>query len=341
MSGASSANTLANAPIFHIDGGELYHLAKNVYRLPCNNLSPFSGQPTAVLKISDDTVRLSWDADLKALTSVLAQPHLRLTLRRGGANMPLTALSAYIKKEGDTARVVSLQEETGMVLAVLLDSSEKYGEYFAAQNGSPVKLPPVNLIRPVLPLEALVFICNLVDCYRRAYLNRMLSHSTELVEAIYEDEFITVLEQALKSTDIRWLLPSLIRLVPGIAETALELKGEHLESAQSMKFISRFAPPGGERTVYFLGSSGKYMGLEFSLFWKNAVGLEVSALNSTTGKEESVGRYYFAATEEANHLITITQAGGGAAFSHLALTDTETAGEIKTIIETNLAKISD
>jgi len=151
MSGKNVANTLDNAPVFHIDGGELYYLAKNVYRLPCNNLSPFTGQSEIGIKISDDTLRLSNDDDLKALTSVLAQPHLKLSLRRGGSNVPLRALSAYIRNDDGKARVVGLQEEKGMVFSVLLDSIEKYGEYFASQNGSAIKLSPVNFIKPTLP----------------------------------------------------------------------------------------------------------------------------------------------------------------------------------------------
>jgi len=338
MSEKNVANTLDNAPVFHIDGGELYYLAKNVYRLPCNNLSPFTGQSEIGIKISDDTLRLSNDDDLKALTSVLAQPHLKLSLRRGGLNVPLRAISAFIRNEDGKARIVGLQEEKGMVFSVFLDSIEKYGEYFASQNGSPIKLSPVNHIKPTLPLEVLIFIFNLVDCYRRAYLDRLLKHSAEPIEAIYEDEFITVFEQELKSNDIRWLLPSLIRLVPGLAETVLDVKGDHLLLAESMGFISRVAPVNEKRPVYFLGSSGKYMGLEFALFWENSVGLEVSALNSVTGKEESVGRYYFAATEEANHLITITQMGSGSEFTHLALTGAETAAEITKIVGKHLAE---
>lgn len=333
MSGVNSEFSLGNTPIFHIDGGELYYLAKNEYKLTFNSLSPFIGQPEGGIKLSDDTKQLAQDAELAALTLVLAQPKVKLVLRRGGSTVPYEASSVYIKKESDIVRVVFLQEDMGMLSAILFNGIDSFCEYFAAQNCSLVTLPPVNLIKPKLSLEALIFIFNLTDCYRRAYLNEMLANSTKLVEAIYEDEFIAILEQELKSNDIRWLLPSLIRLVPGLSEITLEFKGEDLEIAESMDFISRATTSSDKRPIYYLGSSGKYMGLEFTLFWKYAVGFEVTVLNNSTGMGDTIGRYYLAPTDEANHLISFSPSEGGTKLTHLALTSAEMVTELKKIIE--------
>lgn len=100
-------------------------------------------------------------------------------------------------------------------------------------------IKPVNLIKAEQSLEVLLFIFTLADCYRRAYFDRMLASSLEPVEGIYEDEFVAVLERELQSADLRWLVPSLLRLVPGLAEIPLEFAGRQVELAEAMDFIAR------------------------------------------------------------------------------------------------------
>lgn len=324
-------------PAFNLDGGELYMLAKNIYQLSFNDLSPFQGMPGGGIKLSQEAQELAKDADLKASAAVLAQPDLKLSLHRGGSTIPFEVSSLYIKKVRTGYHTVYLQQDGLLLSVVFFDSIPKYCEFFAAQNAASVTIQPVNLLKAPMQLENLVFVFNLADCYRRAYLNNLLQDASELVEAIYEDEFIAILEKELKSKDVRWLLPSLLTLVPGMEKFRLEFSGEQLELAEAMDFVSRGKNPRDKRPIYYLGSAGKYMGLEFTLFWKHAVGFEVTGINKTSGKITSLGSYYFAPTAEANHFLSIKPGDGESAkCTHEALTTAHTAHYLQKILEEKL-----
>lgn len=329
-----------NIPVFHIDGGDLLYLAKNIYKFPLNGLSPFNGMPQGVMELSGKTMELLTDEDLKIIVKILSEPDLKLSQRRGGSSIPYEASSLYIKEVKDKAYLVYLQEDEGAVLATLFYDAASYAEYFAARNASPVTDKPLNLMQSALDIENLLFIFNLLDCYRRAYLNYMLQDSTESVEAVYEDEFLYEFEKSLKSNDIRWLLPSFLKLVPGIEKVNMKFSAEQLDFAEAMDFINRSINKEENRPIYYLGSNAKYMGLEFSLLWKFGAGFEISAWNEKTKSIESKGRYYFAPTEEANHLIKIISIGDKAKYTHTSLSLKEVKEKIKNILEEHLANIS-
>lgn len=327
----TGGNTLEKTPIFYIDGGDLYHIAKKVYEFSFNTLSPFSGQPEGALKPSAETLKLIKDTEFKSMVEILAQPALKISLRRGGLNVPTESSAVYIQNIKEKQRVVYLKNNQDRVTALLFESVDSYVEYFVLENAINVTTLPTNLIKPALSLGTITFLFNLFDCYRRAYLNGMLSFSTEMVEAIYEDEFIAILEQELKSNDIRWLLPSLFRLVPGLAESKLNLELSDLEKVESMNFISRAQNAEENRSLYLLGSSGKFMGLEFTLFWKQSVGFEITALSK--GEDvETIGRYYFATTDEANHLLSFEPTISGIEVTHLAFNLNQLESELKRIL---------
>lgn len=317
---------------FRIHGGDLYYIAKNMYKLSFSKLSPFYSLPEGG-ELSEEGKELAKDRVLREAVGILASPRLKLSLRRGGSHLPLEASTLFVGQETGSTAAVYLQEDGGLLSLTYLDSLEKYGRYFAAQNGAPVSEKPVKGLQGALTLESMIFIFNLTDCYRRAHLNNMLRYSAEPVDAIYEDEVVAVLEKELKSTDMRWLLPSFLRLVPGLDKTVLEFSSEQADAAEAMDFISRGANPGEKRPVYYLGASGKYMGLEFSLLWRYSAGFEISALNPVTGDEESLGRYYFAPTDEANHLFTIADSkDSGTTVVHETLTLEETAERVGKIL---------
>lgn len=320
-------------PNFRLDGGDLYHIVQKVYKLTVNKLSPFQNMPAGGGKPAPEALHLAKDREFKVMTEILAQPVLKLSLRRGGATLPLEASSLFIGREAQGSTAVYLQEEGGLLSATYFNSLQQYAGFFAEQNAAPVSLKPANTLKQELSLEDLIFIFNLVDCYRRGYLHNMLQDSYEPVDAVYEDECVAVLEKELQSRDIRWLVPSFLRLVPGVESTALAFSEKQVERAEAMGFISRGANPGDNRPIYYLGGPGKYLSLEFSLFWHNSAGFEAVALNSKSGETESLGRFYFAPTVEANHLFTLTGSNGSYTVSHQALTLEETGEALQKILK--------
>lgn len=320
-------------PNFRLDSGDLNYIVQNLYKLTVNKLSPFQGMPAGGGKPVPEALQLAEDGEFKTLAKILAQPVLKLSLRRGGATLPLEASSLFIGRGPQGSTAVYLQEEGDLLSATYFNSLQQYAGFFAEQNAAPVSYKPANLLKQELSLEDLIFIFNLTDCCRRAYLHNMLQYSYEPVDAVYEDEFVAVLEKELQSRDIRWLIPSFLRLVPGLENAALEFSEKQPERAETMGFISRGANPGDNRPIYYLGGTGKYLGLEFSLFWHNSAGFEAVALNGKSGEMESLGKFYFAPTIEANHLFTLTGSGGRYTVSHQVLTHKETGEALQKILK--------
>lgn len=318
MSMSSKDFSLEKTPVFHIDGGDLFTIAKETYGDSFNSLSPFKEQPGGVSKPSAEAMKLAQDAEFKQMVEILAQPSSKILLRCGGFNVPTEYGSVYIKKTRDKEKIVYLKNDQDTVSAFLFEYLDQYLAFFTAEFAQSVTILPVNLLSTALPLRTAAFIFNLIDCYRRAYLSGMLALSTELPEAIYEDEFIAVLEQELRSGDVRWLLPSFFMLVPGLGESSLTFELSDLQKAEDLKFITRSTCPIENKPIYLFGSSGKYMGLEFTLFSKQAVGFEITALNARQ-EVECIGRYYLAPTDEANHFFCVSTANSDVEVIHSAL----------------------
>lgn len=319
---------------FRLDGGDFSHIAQNIYKLSFNKLSPFHGMPAGVGKPAAEALALADDGEFRSIAQILAQPALKLSLRRGGSTLPVEASALFAGQGPKGAAAVLLEEAGGLLSATYFKSLKQYGEYFAVQNAFPVSAKPANAIKQTLGLEDLVFLFNLIDSYRRAYLNNLLQDSGEQVEAIYEEEFVAVLERELKNADVRWLLPSFLKLTPGLENLTLEFSEKQAGMAEAMRLISRGANPGDDRPIYYLDANGKYLGLEFSVFWRYSAGFEAITL-SAGGEPESRSRYYFAPTDEANHLFAIISGGGQAAVSHQALTPEETAEQMRQILESH------
>ncbi|MCR4400835.1 MAG: hypothetical protein QHH05_07925 [Syntrophomonadaceae bacterium] len=324
-------------PFFRIGGDDLHAIAREQQGTEFNLLSPFRGQPVGGAALSREAVALAQDEEFQSMLQVLVAPDLRVTMRHGGPAVPYTASSLYGRKVQGRDLLVALSGGGGMLSASLFSSVEQYAGYFAARFAFPTAVRPLNAIPSPQPLEVILFILVLADCYRRAYLGRMLEYSLEPVDGIYEDELVTVLERELEARDPRWLLPAVLMLVPGLEGARLEFSGRQVELAQAMDFISRMAHPVDGRPVYLLGTRGRYLGLEFSLFWKQALGLQLHTLDGG-GKAVVEGtRGFLAPTEEANHFMEFVSAGSGVEVVHRALTAEGVADTMRGLLAEVLA----
>ena len=322
-------------PVFRLDGGEMRLIARDRYRLDFNELSPFRGQPAGGSQVSEEGEALLTDPDFREMIGTLAQPQFKLAFLSGGPAGNLGAFAVYGRRENKLS-VVGLEKSGEAINAMLFGSSQAYGEYFAMRHAVPVPLKPVNILKTEVPREFVAFLFALADCYRRAYLNNLLAYSLDPVEGIYEDEFVGVFEQELKGLDPRWLVPSLFRLIPGLGEVQWEFSKAEVDLAEAMDFISRAASPQDRRPIFLLGANGKYLGLEFSLFWKRSVGLETWGQGGSANRTQKGSSYYLAFTEEANHIFEFTGSNGEKVL-HKALDVEGTAAEIAGIIDRCLA----
>ena len=331
MNNNNTGNLAKEIPVFRLDGGELHYLAKHRLKLEFSTLSPFKGQPEGGVELSAEAALLLSDSDFKKAVQVLAQPQLKIALRRGGPASPFGSFTLLARHEKSRPLVFLEKSGDGLILSYF-ENGEKFGEYFAARFASFPPLKPVNVIKTEHHPEFALFVLALADCYRRAYLHNMLAYSTEPVEGIYEDEFVAILERELKSSDLRWLVPSLFMLVESLKERKWEFSGKEVDLAEAMGFISRVALTENKRPLFLWGGNGKYWGLEFSLYWRDAMGLEVWTEDVSRGCVQKGCSYYLAFTGEANHVLEFKEKGSEMEVRHKALTGEETAGEIGEII---------
>jgi hypothetical protein len=303
---------LNTIPVVNVNGTEMYLLAKNELKLEFNKLSPFFTQPNESREISSQMLEISKDKDFLRAIKVIASPKIRINCRKGGAAFVVEQFTTLISKVEGALCIVTLMESDINMNIFLFKSIEEYATFFASQNAQLVSRETINLLENSTTIENIVCIFNLTDCFRRAYLNGMLEDSTEPVKAILEADFVSVLERELKSGDIRWLVPSFIRLVPGLSEVKLNFEDGQMKELERLGFLTSVeeVEEKGIRILNF-GGSGRYMGLEFTHFWKASVGFDIVSFDREKNGVSSTNKYYFAPTEEGNHLFKIEDGNNG------------------------------
>jgi hypothetical protein len=249
---------------------------------------------------------MSKDKQFRTAVKLLSSPSVKLKFCKGGAGFPIENFSAYIGKVDTITGVVVILEGAMALTLIFFKNISEFAEFFTAQNASFVTEEPINIIPDELNLETTISMFNLIDCIRRAYLNGLLEMSEESIKGILEVDYVTILTMALKSGDIRWATPSFLRLIPGILDMEIEFSEEQFELLQKLKFISKMDKIDEKGTRVFIpGTNGKFMGLEFTHFWKWSLGFDVKVLKDEKQDPSTYRRYYMAATEEANHLFEI------------------------------------
>lgn len=297
---------LTKVPIFNVNPNELFNIAKNDYKYEFNKLSPFFGQPITENRVSSEMKEMSNDKQFRTAIKLLASPIASLKFCKAGAALPIENFSAYIGKVDTITGVVAVLEGAMALTLLFFKNIHEFASFLTAQNASLVTEEPINLIPNEISLETAISIFNLVDCIKRAYLNALLEMSEEPIKGILEEDYVTILNMGLKSGDVRWITPSFLRLVPGILESEIEFTQEHIDTLEGLKFLVKIDKIDKKDTrVLIPGTNGKYMGLEFTHFWKWSLGFNIQILESGKKETSKHGLYYMAATEEANHLFEI------------------------------------
>jgi hypothetical protein len=172
-----------------------------------------------------------------------------------------------------------------------------------------------NYMPPLLSLEALMTLLHCIDAYRRATFRGMLNFTPYEVPTLSPAEFSESAGMALKSRDLRWLLPSFAVLVPGLAEYHLGNLPDPSQEAWTRNFLKTVINrETGEERIGF-GEAGSSMGMEFYRTWLMSAGFELKAI-----RPEGIvtaARFFLAPTALTNHLIRLeVQADGSCAANH-------------------------
>jgi hypothetical protein len=333
-------DNLTNKPAaFAFTGDELAKVILGNLGLKCNKLSQFSSVPAVVSSSSENATQAVSFPLFRRAAEILANPCLKFSCAKGGGTLAVESFNVYgCSTPAGTELVAVLRPENVSIVlyfATVESFLEWWTDLFACKENTPI----INCLVPELPLEEFVFIMHVVDTYRRINMQSMLLYRPLKENKISVNDFMATFEVALGSGDVRWLMPAVFSVTPGLKEIILDLHPEIVDTAEALCFIKRTKNPNtGEDELIYL-EPGITLGYEFATSWMFGFGLSVEVL----AREEIqlVAREFLAPTSFSNHLFTIVKGNSGLEmFTHFALTLNEYSKHITGLLKKAAAKVA-
>jgi len=307
-----------------MDGTEVFKLApvdiNHLFRrsgLNGNSLSPFSynAEQAATSSPSELFKALSESPKFRQIAQRLLEPDLKIEFTNGGGGIADDKYYALLSKDDDTvlAQFINIEQQ---ILLVLFPDWEKFLQWWTGLYAS-AGMDGYKIVFPnTMEIEVLVCALHCVDIYRRSYMESMLDYTGNLSLTLTTQDFVQLLKRSLASRDKRWLLPTMFEITPGLKNSNIALKPEHLKLAEELDFITN------SETTLTLSERSRIMGTEFITSWMGAIGWQAFAL--IKGEERNLSRVFLAPTAFANHLFSFeTGANGEGRFRHQASTAPE------------------
>lgn len=307
---------------FVVQNDELAAMIAVHMKLKCNPLSRYAGtRPEDETPLSEDTLNFMQNERFKEALCIIAQPQLRLSAMKGGGAFCLEPLTVYGRTTPGGIDIVAVLFGGGNTILALFDSIDTFADWwsemFAARINSAA--PLANFLHGRLKIGELVLMLHLIDSYKRAHMESMLLYSPNKDYMVEAEEFFTSLRVAIRSGDIRWLLPAFFALTPGLAGMNLDIQPGMLEIARKLEFIGMLEQVDNAQLKFIYLNTGAIMGNEFANTWMYGVGWNASILNNGTVTDLSYK--FLAPTSLANHLFTVyKESDNSYAFSHESYT---------------------
>ncbi len=314
----NNQNTLAGTEVFKLAPEDINHLFRRS-GVKGNSLSPFSYNPEQAATSSPSELfkALSASPRLNQIARRLLEPDLKIEFNRGGAGAADDKYHVLLSTEDKAVLAQFVNSEEDLLL-LLFNDWEAFMEWWAGVYTSPGMGSYQTVFPNIMETEVLVCALHCIDIYRRSYMESMLDYRSGVNLSLTTQDFVQLLKRSLASKDKRWLLPTLFEITPGLKNSSIALKPEHIKQAEELGFIT------SNEATLTLGERSKIMGTEFITSWMGAIGWQATAL--INGEERSLSRVYLAPTAFANHLFSFeTGAKGEGRFRHQA----STAAELK------------
>lgn len=317
---------------FQIQWGDFAWLWKELLGLDCRDLSPFAARVNApsaspVTDVAALTA-LAKNPVLAHAASIVSDPDLRLECVLGGGSASIGHVTLYRRRQhaGAVALTPSVEgafllhcfPDTPMAARWLAHLLSRIPDFVAwdvdtlSEMGATLELP--REIPGEMPFETLLYLLHAIDVFRRGVYRNLLDYRpVEGSLTVTAAEFDETLGAALRSGDVRWLLPAFHRLTPGLADLRVEPRPEHLEILARADLIHpvRTADTGEAR--YRFGEVGTRVGVEFYRTWHSAA----SIARTLRGQRGPGLRAFLAPTAFANHLFEVeTRRDGHGAVHH-------------------------
>jgi len=308
--------TKVNPDVFKLEPADINHMFRRS-GLNGNRLSPFhyNAEQAAISTPSELFKAIAESPNFQKIAKRLLEPELKIEFNSGGGSAADDQYYALISKEEQSVLLQFVNAEKKLLL-LLLPNWEAFLEWWTGVYAAKGMDGYLTVFPNIMETEVLVCALNCIDIYRRSFMESMLDYRSGVNLSLTTQDFVQLLKRSLASKDKRWLLPTLFELSPGLKDSSIALKPEHIQQIEKLGFISRH-----EATLK-LAERSEIMGTEFITSWMGSIGCQATALFS--GEERSVSRMFFAITAFANHVISFeTGANGNTRFRHQASTASE------------------
>lgn len=252
-----------------------------------------------------------------AAMQVLATPQCLIRVYAGGGTQPHGDLFICIQTDNKTVSATAVTPTQDNNWAVIPFSETKQCinwllDFVAVENETAA---PAVLPETFTP-EFLLYVLGAIDQYKRCGYEALLQYRQEESPVFSLNAFADNMQKAMKSADLRWLLPSFVVLTPGFSElnlTANSTVYEQLIDADIMLPVESTAA----EPLFTFGETGKELGEEFSKNWMQSAGIEV---NNFSGAGVAVQhRAFLAATLLTNHLFEIENTETGSSIKYASM----------------------
>jgi hypothetical protein len=283
-------------------GTELDDLILANCNLQPNSLSAFCAGERRPAADTENARQALASPNFRRAAELLAKPHFRLTAVKGGGALAAEMFSVYGQVSASGMELAALMRPGKTVMVLYFEDEALFLDWWCGTMASKVRTPSVNYLVPELPTEEFAFILHVIDAFRRVYMENMLLYTRPEKYVIPEEDFIAAFKVALQSGDIRWLLPALFNLTPGLAGTLLDIQPGLVETAEALRFMryEKGCAP-GDGIIRFTDAA-LAMGFEFAAFWQFGLGLQAEVLSA--GAVRPMAWEFLAPTNFANHLFT-------------------------------------
>ena len=287
---------LEDIPLFEMKLDQLRYLAE-YFGLEINELSPL-----IVLKSSEISSygEISDSNSYRALMEVLCKPRLKSQFSKAGIEEETEKFTVYAGIVEERTIFIFYQEVEDLIKLLLFDSVEELSTYvvsrYATMNAQFMKLEggfETDINHFILTL-------NMIDCVRRRYLTGLLSGEHTSLEFITLEDYLEELDFNLRHSDVRWLLPAALKLLPKLPLFKFEFDPEKITFSDQYNLITRYQSDRDEAVLYYLSESIKKLGLDFTHHWKYALGFYIRDI------DEVMTQCFLAPTGEVNQFFELT-----------------------------------
>jgi len=244
------------------------------------------------------------DKLLLNLTEVLCNPHMVSHFSKAGTGEATETFTVYGGKILGQMHFVFIQTYESKKMMLLFDTVEEIATYIVSRYGAMNTRPVDGMKNFTTDINHFIFILNIIDSIKRRYLSSLLNGEQVAVDYISMETYQSELDFNLKNSDVRWLLPSALRLIPKIHQFKMLLDPRQFSFAMPHDLVTFYQGDDQTELMFFLSDTIKKMGLTFTHHWKYAIGFDIKHLEN---QSQPLKRFYLAPTNEANHFFEIDE----------------------------------